>query len=100
MINNIFIQTVDYKVFYGTIYRNMLPNELSSEFKSEELQVKGEFDVIIEDNKLLLVSLNSLVLSDGDRELSLNLDKLDYNEIYCLEDKLSRLLYDNKENYY
>lgn len=95
MINSIFINTIrtfnDHSgEFKGNVSSVSVPKEITTEFEDQptELIVNGKFEFETLDN-VLLVRMVNLSLSDGNRVIDLDLDKLDGNEIYDLEERLA-----------
>ncbi len=99
-INTIFVNNIktfdESGEFKGTVFNDVLPEELYNEFEFDsqdidnvfELSVKGKFDFETTENGLILLRLIGLALSDGNRTVDLDLDKLDGNELYELEERL------------
>lgn len=110
-ISTIFISNIktfsdESGTFKGTVFNDTLPTELYNAFEFDsldidnvfELQVKGKFEFETTEN-LMLVRLVNLSLSDGNRTIDLDLDKIDGNEIYELEERIANFSeFSNLEN--
>lgn len=95
MISSIFVTSIkSFKdqsgEFKGIVPSIDVPKELLTEFDdvSEELVVNGQFEFETESD-LVLVRLMNLSVSNGNRVIDLDLDKLDGNEVYELEERLA-----------
>lgn len=92
MLKDIILKKVNQGEFEGTIYSNMLPLVLQEKLDvlndEQDLQVYGGFSVDFDDD-MVMVSLSSIMISTGNRDIDVDIDELDGNEVFDLEDKLS-----------